>query len=197
MPDAVERMAELVSEREKANSRLRDTEREQRSAREELRAARHELAESVRRGGGRPAERKALEEKLARAEARAAEPWAPRLEGLRLAIRDADARVREHVQAHLPELVAPLEERGDEIAARMSDAASTIVEGHQEWWAVSREISALWAMVTTPRRGDTADGNAEKLVQEASAALSRGIAPPALLRRDHPAFVELEDQVPA
>jgi hypothetical protein len=116
---ATDELAELRAERATAGARVTDLEREWQAANEEAAQSSAALAEVERHGGSASTRHKA-KDALAAAKAKAAEPWAERLDGARRAVRDHDVRVREHVAGNLPDLVEAHEAEGEAPAAKMN-----------------------------------------------------------------------------
>jgi chromosome segregation ATPase len=172
--DTTAAMNKLVEARERANDRVRELEAEQRLASQTLVAARETLVQFERRGGGRPAERRQLEEALAKAKKAAEEPWSERLEGARRAARDAQHEVQRFVAEHLAELVEAREVDGQAAAERINTAAAEMLAGYQEWSQVATEINGLLALVGPVRPGDVSFTRCEALAREASTLLREG-----------------------
>jgi hypothetical protein len=141
------------------------------------------LVEHERRGG-RAAERQQLEQALAEAKAKAAEPWHERAEGARQAVRDADQELRRYQAEHLDELVEVLQEDGRIAAADLTTHAEGVVTAFARREEIARQISALAGSIGRVFPGDVSGTNAQRLVDAARELIAAGgeVAPE--LRRD-------------
>ena len=129
-------------------------------------------------GQGRDAE-KPVEQKLARAQARADEPWAARTEAMRRAVLKAENAYLQAIVDGFGELAAVLTEEHrairDRLVASLSESASLI----GEWHAAGQRFTALLVPVpgldgqAIPRPGT------EELRRELAEVLARGVPVPA------------------
>jgi hypothetical protein len=177
-----EEMDRLAEERRRAQAKPDHLDAEQRAANEALAVARGRLAEFERHGGG--AGRRKLEQALAEADARVAEPWAVRRDGLRAAIRDRERELSQFAAAHLRELVGEAEARGEQAAQDMLTAAASSREAHARREGAATEIGQLVALAGG--RVHPSDvgppSNADAVAAEVERLLIRG-EPGPMLRR--------------
>jgi hypothetical protein len=185
-------LTKLEEERSRAASRVSELEREWRAAVEASRVASAELAE-VERHGGSATTRHAGEEKLATAKAKAAEPWAERVEGARAAARDLDRRVRQHLTENLGTVVDRLEQSGEAPAEPVNTAAAALVAAQAEWEHVATQIGSTIAVVALPGPADVSRPRpeAEAAARAAAALLSAGGAEGPRLDRNRPPWARL------
>jgi hypothetical protein len=183
-PSAAERLAELLAERERIRTRVAEVDSQQREATAAAQQASDELIELERKGGRPGAQRSKLEQTLAEARARAAEPWAERIEGARQRARDAHGAVQRFVGEHLTELVESREVNGRIAAQALTDAAQAILAAHAERERVAREIAELCSLVARVSPGDVSYSRAEGLARAAGDLLQAGGEEPPVLQRD-------------
>ncbi len=178
-----ETMARLSGECARASARIDQLDQESREAARALAAASDALVE-FERHGGRTAARTKLEEALARAKGRAAEPWQERIEGARRAGRDTDAKRQRFVAEHLTELVEVLEGDGAVATRDLNEHAERVLQAFRERERIAGEVSALASMVGRVLPGDVSRSAAEQLAHAAAAFLERGGEIPPTLERD-------------
>jgi hypothetical protein len=171
--DAAERLASLHEERRRAVTRVNDLEADWRSAVEASWVASAALTELERNGAGAPAISKA-EKELARARELATQPWAERIDGARRSLRDSDQAIRAHTAANLPELVMEVEERGQQVADRINQAASNLVAEYAELEHLAAELGRLLTSVTPPGPMDVTRPESEPLARAATALIGAG-----------------------
>lgn len=144
------------------------------------------LAEGERVGLS-ASKRSALEEKLAVAKAKAAEPWAERIDGAKAALRDVDGAVRAFVSEHLDELVTGLEADGRLAAEEVNAAAGALIAAQLKREQIASSISRLIMLVGRPGPGDVSRSVAEEAARAAAAlAAAGGELPPTLDRGNEP-----------
>jgi hypothetical protein len=138
----------------------------------------------LERQGASPAGRRAkLEQALAAARAKAAEPWAERIAGARTRIGDHQAELQRFVAENLDELVGDCERQGAAAAARLTEAAERVVAAHREREQIAGEVAALASMVGRVHPGDVTHSRGEALARTAADLLdSGGEVAPELLR---------------
>jgi hypothetical protein len=183
--DATDRLHELQEQRQAVRARVDQLERDYREAVAAQRDAGAAGAEADRLGVS-ATKRQRLEEALPAAKARADQPWPERIAGAQDAIRDADRLLREHVAAHLVELVATKEIDGEASAARVDRAAAELVAAYQEREAVAAELGQLITWVRRPQPGDVSFSRADEAYRAAAALLAGGGEVPVTLARDRP-----------
>jgi hypothetical protein len=176
-------MARLVDLRSRANARVEELEGQARAAGQAVVEASAALAEFERKGG-RPADRRQLEQELAAAKQRAEEPWHERVEGARAALRDADEQLRQYQAQHLNELVEALEADGRIVASKIDAACEAVVTAYSERERIAHEISAVASQVGRIHFGDISFSRAEALAREARTLIQEGGEVPPTLRRD-------------
>jgi hypothetical protein len=137
-----EELARLVEQREKANARVGELEAEARAAQQAAIDASEELAQLERRGGP-AAKRREVEQRLAVARGKAAEPWDERVKGARLRVADAQHAVQAFAADSFDELAEALEEVGAAFAAELNAHADGVVRAYRDWQRVSTEIGQL------------------------------------------------------
>jgi hypothetical protein len=187
---ATEMYAELAGKRDTASRRVDQLEDEQRAAAQAHQQARAALVEAERTGA-RPAELRKLEEGLTSAEARP-RVLAARIEGARHAVRDVDVELARFVRGNLTELVAPHEEQGKLVKAKIDAAAEAIVNGLVEREAIAQRIFGLVSMVAATQPGDVTRTKIELLARQAADLLrAGGEVAPELLRDPRPEQSEL------
>jgi hypothetical protein len=197
---ATEQMATLVERRTRAEARVGLIDTEQRQATVTLTAMKEAVSEYHRRGGGRPAEQKQLEQQLREAQAEADLPWTERREGARRAVRDAHAQVQAFVAENLAELVQAHEADGQIVAARITAHAEKIVDDYAEWQRIGNDISALAALVGPVRPGDVTRSMpaTDRLAQAARELVQEGGEVAPRLRHDprEPRYAQAEVEEP-
>jgi hypothetical protein len=146
-------LSRLVDRRSRAAERLEQIETEARAAASAAAEASAEMVELERKGGP-AAERRQLEQALAAAKTKAAEPWHERAEGARQAVRDADQELRRYQAEHLDELVEVLQEDGRIAAADLTAHAEGVVAAFARREEIAREISALAGSIGRVFPGD-------------------------------------------
>ena len=166
-------LAKLEMERSRAASRVGDLERSYRDAVEQSRTASAQLAEVERSGATAPTRHK-VEEQLASAKAKAAEPWAERIAGAKAAARDVEQRYRGFVGGNLGELVQALEADGQVAAARVNGAASELIAAHSEWERIATQMGSLIALVALPTPGDVSYPRSVEAARAALALANQG-----------------------
>ena len=170
---ATTELRELQERGAAAASRISDLERAWRSANEEVAAASARLSQAERAGAS-PSTIRKIEGELAAAKAKAAEPWAERVEGARAAARDVERQVRTFVGANLDELVRALEADGQAAADQVNAAASALVSAHAEWEAVAAQIGKVIATVARPAPGDVSFSRADEVARAAAGLVAAG-----------------------
>jgi hypothetical protein len=183
--DATDRLRELQGKRDAATSRVDELEREWRTAVAAAREASAALTEGERHGLA-SAKRRDLEKTLAAAKARADEPWKERVDGGKRAVRDRAAEIRTFVAGHFPELVADIEEEGQQAAETVNTAAAALIAAHLERERIAAQLGQLLTQVQPPSVGDvsyTAPA-AEQAARAAAALVAAGGEVPVRLRRD-------------
>jgi chromosome segregation ATPase len=183
MSPTQEEMTLLTQARDRASARVEVLKRDARSAQEAATEASLALAEFERRGG-RPAERRKLEQALADAKAKAAEPWAERIAGAQQRVRDQQHEMQLFVGANLSELVATLEEEGRVVAATINAACEQLLKSFAERERIAGEISQLVSLIARVQPGDVSYSKSEQLAKLAADLLAGGGEPPPTLRRD-------------
>lgn len=161
---AAEALAELVEARDRASARVDELAAEQRAAVVAREAARTALIEAEREGAG-DAQRAKLEKELARAEARAVEPWVERVEGARQAGRDRQAAVQAFAAEHLGELIRGMEQDGEVAAAKVNEAAEAVAAAFQGARADRRQDRGTLLdgrSSTSRRRGQLLEGRSSR-----------------------------------
>jgi DNA repair exonuclease SbcCD ATPase subunit len=180
---ATEELARLAEKRSQAGTRIAELEQAWKTANQALADARLALVDLERRGGS-SAERGKREKTLADCEAKAAEPWAERLEGARQAAHDLDQQRRQLIVEHLDELVGALEADGQAAAERLNDHARGVLDAYAEVHRIAGQISALASQVGRMQPGDVSRTRADQLARQASAVLDAGGEEPPRLKRD-------------
>jgi hypothetical protein len=160
-------MARLVAQRDQARTHVDELEAEQREATAAAQQASDALIELERKGGRPGAQRSKLEQTLAEARAKAAEPWAERIAGTRAAVRDAHGEVQTFVAEYLAELIADLEVEGAAAAAKLTAAAETLLQAFTDRERVAREIAEMCSLVARVSPGDVSYSRAEALARAA------------------------------
>jgi hypothetical protein len=121
------------------------------------------------------AQRSKAEAELAEARAADAAPWGERRTALRAAIGDHHNRVQAFIAAHFVELLAELEEDGEQAAHKVNDAAAALVEAAHERDACSKRVDALVTAVRGQSKfGDVAISRSEAVAREAERLLAEG-----------------------
>jgi chromosome segregation ATPase len=175
-------MAVVVDERTRADARVRELELERHEAGRAVSRAGLALAE-LERSGGAAADRRALEDALAKTKAKASEPWPERIADAQAAARDARAAVQRLAAEKFDELREELEQEGVEAAERLTAAAAEVVAAYAEREAVAGRLTALAATAGAPLRpGDVAWSKAERLALEARRVADEREVPPAFRR---------------
>ena len=119
--------------------------------------------------------------------------------------RDADRRLAPFVGENLDALLAELTEEGAATAASVDAACHALVSAFHGRQQVESRLTALCALVRTPRVGDVGRTRAEQVVREAGKLLEAGGEMPPALRADprQPRYAETlveadeRDPVPA
>lgn len=181
---AAEGMARLVEQRERARARVDELEAAQREATAAAEQASVNLVELERRGVSPAGRRAKLEQTLAEAKARAAEPWAERVEGARQRARDAHTEVQRFVAERLDELVENLEADGRIAAQALTDAAEAMLAAYAERERVAREIAETCPLTARVAPGDVSRSKAEPLARAAADLIQGGGEEPPRLLRD-------------
>jgi hypothetical protein len=181
--NATSELAKLCDQRARAEDRVDQLEREARTASAAVAEASAALI-AFERDGGTPEKRRELEQALAAARAKQAEPWGERIAGARAALRDVDVSLRAFTAEHFAELVEDKEADGRAVAARVDGAAGTLISLNAELQGVAREIAALASQVGVLQPGDVAFSRAEALVREAQRLVANGGEAAPVLRRD-------------
>lgn len=180
---ASEKLAELRTERARVVARVDDLDRQAREATIAAQTASAALIEHER-AGGPAAKRRELEQNLAQAKAKAAEPWLERIEGTRASVPDADRATREFIAAHLDDLLADLHADGQAVAERVNAAAAELVAAFTRRERIAAEISQLASQVARVDPGDVSFSKAEALSREAARFVQLGGETPPELQRD-------------
>jgi hypothetical protein len=183
--DASRRLAELIERRRQAAAAVSATEQAQREALEAARAASDSVAAMEREAAlgdeVPPQERKQLEKQLQVAQSRAAEQWAERVRGRRLAVQAAENEIAAHVTADLPTLVAEVEQDARLAAAAVDEAARALVDAYLAREAVGQRLTAVVAATGRPMKPNaTYSSRAGEVAQAAQALLRQGERPPTL-----------------
>jgi chromosome segregation ATPase len=184
MATASVELAKVQEQRGRAAARVDALEREQRGAAAAAAAASAALAEHERQGGAPAGKRRELEQALAAAKSKAAEPWPERIAGARSAVRDCDRAVRSFVAENLSELIADLEADGQAAAERVNSAAADLLAAYSEREAVAARIGGLASMVGSLRPGDVTYSRAEAVAREATRFVQVGGEAAPQLRHD-------------
>jgi chromosome segregation ATPase len=182
MSDVQSDYAELVRRRAGAGKRVEQLEAEQRAAAQARQQARAALVEAERTGA-RPAERAKAEKALVDAELKPGIIGA-KIEGARAAVLDVDRERAAFAGEHLAELIAPLEEQGQLVKAKIDAACEAIVTGHAEREQIAGQMSALASMVGRVQPGDITRSKVEQLARQAADLLRADGEEPPRLRRD-------------
>jgi chromosome segregation ATPase len=188
--NATDRLRELQEQRDAAGARVGQLEDEHRRAVAAQQEASAALAEAERVGVS-ATKRHALEQALAEAKARADEPWSERLEGARGAVRDADHALRDHVAAHLDELVTALEREGEAAAQAVDEAAANLFTAQLERDRIAAALGSLITRVSRPGPMDVSRSRADELARSAAAFAAAGGEDPPRLDRTRPPWSEL------
>jgi hypothetical protein len=178
-------LAKLQDRRARAAARVDALEADWRAAVTAAQEASAGLAHAERVGVS-ASKRSALEEELATAKARAAEPWAERVEGAKAAVRDADSAIREHVATHLPALVADEEAAGREVAAKINELALALVAAFSEREQIESSLGQL--LVRAAGRvspGDVTYSRAADVAVACRALLDSGGEAAVMVNRSH------------
>lgn len=186
--DARQGLDDLLERRARADARIEEVEREQRKAVAAAQATSSMLTELERRAlAGEKvtaSERRRVEEALATAQARAAEPWHERREAAISFRRQAHAELQQHAAAHLRDLVPDVERRGEEAAQDMLAAAAAFMGAYRRREGIALELGELVAM--TGARIHPSDvgppSSATVAAHELEALLTRGEQGPTLRR---------------
>jgi hypothetical protein len=192
---AWEALVELLAKRSSLEARVDALEHEQGQAHAAARAAAHAVEEAERAG----APDAKLDAALAKARARAAQPWAERVAGARRAVADADAAIQRYEVANLRGLNDGLAELGEHAARDINRAAADLVGAYERWQNISGRMSGLASAIRPTRPGDASFSRAERAAAEAARLLDMGgeVAPrhadPTKPRHHAPA----DDAVPA
>jgi hypothetical protein len=171
--DASTELAKLIEARTRAAARVGDLEQEYAASVRAAREASAALAEGERVGLTAP-KRHALEEALAVAKRKADEPWQPRIEGARSAVRDADRAVREHIAGNLTELVEAKEADGRRVAEQFNETLAAAVALWLERERIASEISGLASKVAQVAPGDVSWSKAEECFRAATGLVNAG-----------------------
>jgi hypothetical protein len=180
--DPAAELARLGAQRAAATQRISDIEAEARAATTALGDAQRALVEAERRDAPQ-AQRAKLEQALAKAKARANEPWAERRAGAAAAARDRHAEQSAFAKEHLDALIATLEADGAVAAAGLDSAAEGVLAAYHAREACSSNIAALLVLANgqAPRDAVTRT-RGEALAREASTFLTNGGETPPRLR---------------
>jgi hypothetical protein len=190
MDDASAELAKLQEARARATARVDGLEADWRAAVTAAQDASAALAHAERVGVSE-SKRSTLEERLAAAKARAAEPWAERVEGSRAAVRDADRAVSAFVNEHFSELLEAKEADGRIAAEKEDVAAAAQLAAYRQREAVAAEIASLASLVSTTAPGDVTYSKADELARAAVALIEGGGEEPPRLRRDREPWATL------
>jgi hypothetical protein len=185
MDDPNAALAKLHEARGRAAARVDGLETDWRAAVAAAQAASAALAQAERTDIS-AAQRNRLEEELAAAIARQAEPWEERVAGARAALRDADSAVREHITRHLPALVADEEAAGQEIAQKINELVAALVAAFSEREQVEAMLGQL--LVRAAGRvspGDVTYSRAADVAVACRALLDSGGETAVMVNRTH------------
>jgi hypothetical protein len=175
--EASTQLTALLAHGHALRDRVDEIDREQREANKRAATASDALAELERRalaGDDVSAQRKKLEAELAKAKAKAAEPWAERRAGGQQAVRDHEQRVVLFVGEHFAELYGELAEDAEAAATRVDQAAHELIAAYHERQLIEGRVTMLAATIRSPRPGDVERTRAEAVAAAASALLQGG-----------------------
>jgi hypothetical protein len=170
---ATDELDRLREERGRAGARVSGLEAEWRAAQEAVAQAAAEVAE-LERSGGSASSRHKVEEQLAAAKAKAAEPWAERVDGARRAIRDHDQKLRAYTASNFDEIVTDIEARGAEAAARLNEAATAMLAAAADWNQAASQLGATLARVRNPDPFDVSRPSSEDAIRAVAALVAAG-----------------------
>jgi hypothetical protein len=171
--DASAELEQLEEQRAHAAAKVDAIERETRAATEAAEQASLQLTEATRVGAS-ASKVHALEGTLVKAQAHKNEPWRERAQGARRAVDDADRAIREHVEAHLAELVEAVERDGEAAARRVTEAAAELVAASDERRRVESTLGQLLTRVRPPSPNDVSRSRADEIDRAARALLDSG-----------------------
>jgi hypothetical protein len=181
-------LSRLIDERLALDDRLDAIGEQQRSAAQNVQRLSDSLAELERRAAGgdkvTDSERTKLEHELAAARAKAHEPWAERAAGVQSAARDGDQQISLFIEENLDQLLGELSEDAEAAANAVDTAAHRLVAAFHERMLVESRVTALCALIRTPRPGDVVPTRAEQAVREATRLLQTGGENAPLLHAD-------------
>jgi hypothetical protein len=169
--EATAQLDELRKRRARAAARVSGLEQEWRTTVAAARNASAALAEAERIGAS-ASKFHTLESRLADAKARAAQPFAERIEGAKAAVRDTDQAIRAHIGGNLVELVEAKEADGARVAERINELAGALIEAWLERERIASDISALATKVAPISPGDVSWSRAEDAFRACTALLN-------------------------
>jgi hypothetical protein len=180
----LDRLAELEHE---ALARVDEVERAASAVGEELAAAQEALIEAERRRVT-ATDRRKLEQRLASARERHAEPWAERMQGARRAAVDARHAMQRHATEHLDELVAVLEADGRDAADGVDQAAHAFMRAVEHRAACESRLTSIVSMTRPSMRpGDIQRARSDEAALAVSRFLQQGGEAAPTLRVARPA----------
>jgi hypothetical protein len=205
--EAMTELARLGEAEHELQAKLSDVGQEQRAAGDDVARVSGELTElEARAARGEQVlakERTALEQRLAAARSRAAQPWEERRAALHAVARERQAATHRHAAEHFGVLLEEIETGSVQAADRVDAALRELLDAVAERAAAARRVEALVILV----RGRTAFGDvppsrADAVAREAERLLGEGGEPPPLLRPELRAdsgseAPELEEPEPA
>jgi hypothetical protein len=174
---AWEELGRLLDRRGELTARVDDLGRQQGAANEAARSAAAAVADAERAalaGEDAPADTKRLDAALAKARARANEPWPERHAGAQRALADHDSAIQRFVVARYADLQDGLREQGEAARAAVDHAAGQLVAAHAAWEAIAGRMSALASSIAPVRPGDWTRSRSERAASEAARLLDNG-----------------------
>jgi hypothetical protein len=203
--EAAKKLAALVASSASLDDREAELDQQERQAHDDARRLSAELAglERSDAAGEEVSEktRRDAEQALTKARVKAAEPWAERRAGIQAAARDQEHAILQFVAENLDELVAELEQDGEDAAEALNRACRAVETAYLERQLVEQRLTSVVGMVRIPRPGDIQRTMAEGVRRAAGDLLMAGGEQAPKLRVDprqprHPeAIAEAEQPV--
>jgi hypothetical protein len=186
--EAAKQLAALVKVRHDLGGQEAAINQQEREAHDNARRLAAELTDLERRvavGEQVSAQaRTKAEQTLVKARIAAHEPWAERRAGVQAAIRDQEHAILQFVAENLDELVAEIEEDGQDAAQALNRACRAVEDAYLQRMACEQRLTSVVGMVRIPRPGEIAFTRAEEVRRAAVALLMAGGEQPPTLKVD-------------